>query len=106
MALAHGLVGAMQDITARKQLSDAMERSNELLTNVIESLPCALSVIDADGMLQVANTEFGRVFGLPPHLCQPGVTRFDDMVRFSALRGDFGPGRHRGAGARYHLHGQ
>ena len=90
--VAHGLVGAMQDITARKQLADAMERTNELLTNVIESLPCALSVIDADGLLQLANTEFGRVFGLPPHLCQPGVTRFEDMVRFNAQRGDFGPG--------------
>jgi PAS domain S-box-containing protein len=90
--IAHGLVGAMQDITARKQLADAMERTNELLTNVIESLPCALSVIDANGLLQLANTEFSRVFGLPAHLCQPGVTRFEDMVRFNAQRGDFGPG--------------
>ena len=90
--VSHGLVGAMQDITARKQLADAMERTNELLTNVIESLPCALSVIDANGLLQLANTEFGRLFGLPAHLCQPGVTRFEDMVRFNARRGDFGPG--------------
>ena len=87
-----GLVGAMQDVTAAKQLSAAMERSNELLTNVIESLPCALSVIDADGVLLVANTEFGRLFGLPAHLRQPGVSRFEDMVRFNAERGDYGPG--------------
>ena len=90
--ISHGLMGAMQDITARKQLADTMERTNELLTNVIESLPCALSVIDANGLLQLANTEFGRLFGLPDHLCQPGVTRFEDMVRFNAQRGDFGPG--------------
>jgi PAS domain S-box-containing protein len=90
--LPHKLVGAMQDITARKQLSDAMERSNELLNNVIESLPCALSVVDSQGKLVVANTEFGRLFSLPPHLRQPGITRFADMVRFSAVRGDFGPG--------------
>ena len=88
----HKLVGAMQDVSARKQLSDAMERSNELLNNVIESLPCALSVVDSQGQLALANTEFGRLFSLPPHLCQPGVTRFADMVRFSAVRGDFGPG--------------
>ncbi len=88
----HKLVGAVQDVTARKQLSEAMERSNELLNNVIESLPCALSVVDSQGKLLVANTEFGRLFSLPPHLCQPGVTRFADMVRFSAVRGDFGPG--------------
>ncbi|MDM7942899.1 MAG: response regulator [Hydrogenophaga sp.] len=87
-----GLVGAMQDVTAARQLSEAMERSHELLTNVIESLPCALSMIGADGRLLVANTEFGRLFGLPAHLCQPGVSRFEDMVRFNAERGDFGPG--------------
>jgi len=86
------LVGAVQDVTARKLLSEAMERSNALLNNVIESLPCALSVVDSQGKLLVANTEFGRMFSLPPHLCQPGVTRFADMVRFSAVRGDFGPG--------------
>ena len=90
--VAHGLFGAMQDITAAKALSEAMERSNELLTSVIESLPGALSVIDADGRLLVANTEFGRLFGLPPELCEPGVSRFEDMVRFSVVRGDFGPG--------------
>ncbi|MDP2015574.1 response regulator [Hydrogenophaga sp.] len=89
---ARGLVGAMQDITAAKQLSEAVERNNELLTNVIESLPCALSVIDADGRLLVANTGLGRLFGLPADLCQPGVSRFEDMVRFNVERGDFGPG--------------
>jgi PAS domain S-box-containing protein len=90
--LPHKLVGAVQDVTARKLLSEAMERSNELLNNVIESLPCALSVVDSQGKLLLANTEFGRLFSLPPHLRQPGVTRFADMVRFSAVRGDFGPG--------------
>ncbi|KRC05197.1 hypothetical protein ASE11_24285 [Hydrogenophaga sp. Root209] len=90
--VARGLVGAIQDITAAKQLTDAMERSNELLTNVIESLPCALSVIGADGVLMVANTDFGRLFRLPAHLRQPGVSRFEDMVRFSAEQGDYGPG--------------
>ena len=90
--VARGLFGTLQDITVAKQLSEAMERSNELLTSVIESLPGALSVIDADGRLRVANTEFGRLLGLPPQLCEPGVSRFEDMVRFSAVRGDFGPG--------------
>ncbi len=86
------LIGTMQDVTAARQMSEAMERNNELLINVIEGLPCALSVVDADGRLQLANTQFERLFGLPAHLCQPGVTRFEDMVRFNAERGDFGPG--------------
>jgi two-component system sensor histidine kinase/response regulator len=86
------LVGAIQDITAAKQLSSAIQRNNELLTSIIESLPCALSVVDDQGLLIVANTEFGRLFALPPHLCKAGDTRFEDIVRFSAERGDFGAG--------------
>ena len=88
----HSLVGALQDITSAKHLSEAMERNNELLTHVIESLPCALSVVDADGRLVVANTSLRPLFGLPEHLCRPGETRFEDMVRFNVERGDFGPG--------------
>ncbi len=86
------LIGAIQDITAAKQLSTAIQRTNELLASIIESLPCALSVVDAQGLLIVANTEFGRLFALPPHLCKAGETRFEDMVRFCAERGDHGEG--------------
>jgi two-component system, sensor histidine kinase and response regulator len=86
------LIGAIQDITAAKQLSTAIQRTNELLTSIIESLPCALSVIDDQGRLVVANTEFGQLFALPPHLCKAGETYFEDMVRFCAERGDHGEG--------------
>ena len=86
------LVGAIQDITAAKQLSTAIQQTNELLTSIIESLPCALSVVDDQGLLVVANTEFGRLFGLPPRLCMAGETRFEDMLRFTAERGDHGEG--------------
>jgi two-component system sensor histidine kinase/response regulator len=86
------LIGAIQDITAARQLSTAIQRTNDLLTSIIESLPCALSVIDDQGRLVVANTEFGRLFALPPHMCKAGETRFEDMVRFCAERGDHGEG--------------
>jgi PAS domain S-box-containing protein len=86
------VVGAIQDITAARQLSAAMQHTNDLLASIIESLPCALSVVDDGGRLIVANTEFGRLFELPPYLCKAGETRFEDIVRFSAERGDFGKG--------------
>ena len=86
------LVGVILDITAATQLSTAIQRSNDLLASIIESLPCALSVVDNQGALIVANTEFGRVFELPARLCIAGETRFEDIVRFSAERGDFGQG--------------
>ena len=86
------LTGALQDITASKELSSALQRSNDLLSSVIESLPCALSVVDAQGVLAMANTEFGHRFELPEHLRQPGYSRFEDIVRYSAERGDYGPG--------------
>ncbi|MGE0351038.1 response regulator [Hydrogenophaga sp.] len=86
------LTGALQDITASKELSGALQRTNDLLSGVIESLPCALSVVDGDGVLVMANTEFGQRFELPEHLRQTGKTRFEDIVYYSAERGDYGPG--------------
>ncbi|MGV3727641.1 response regulator [Hydrogenophaga sp.] len=87
---ARRLVGAIQDITASKQLSSAIQHTNQLLKNIIESLPCALSVVDEDGRLIVANAGFGHLFRLPAHLLKTGETRYVDIVRFAVERGDFG----------------
>ncbi|MGV3726460.1 response regulator [Hydrogenophaga sp.] len=84
------VVGAIQDITASRQLSTAIQHTNLLLKNIIESLPCALSVIDGKGCLIVSNAEFGRLFQLPSHLCVAGESLFEDIVRFTVERGDFG----------------
>ena len=86
------VLGAFQDITARRDMADQIRRSNALLATVLESLPCGLSVFNGDLQLTLCNDEFGRLLELPPALCQPGQVNFEDVIRFNATRGEYGDG--------------
>jgi two-component system, sensor histidine kinase and response regulator len=85
------MVGALQDITERRAMEAELRSKNELVTSVIENLPCGLSVFDAELNLVVANQEYRRLLDFPDHLFEVQPTRFEDLIRFNALRGDYGP---------------
>ena len=84
------LIGAFQDITARRAMALALQRKSELVSSVIENLPCGLSVFDAELNLVAANREFGRLLDLPAALFEAPATRFEDIIRFNAARGEYG----------------
>jgi two-component system, sensor histidine kinase and response regulator len=86
------LVGTFQDVTARHLLEAEVQRKSELVTSVIENLPCGLSVFDADLLLVASNTEFRRLLDFPDTLFANEPTRFEDVIRFNAERGEYGPG--------------
>ena len=86
------LVGAFQDITARRLLDEQLRRSNEIMAGVIENLPCGLSVLDADLRLVAQNAEFRRLLDLPDQLFAGAETGFEQIIRFNAERGEYGPG--------------
>jgi len=84
------IVGAFQDITARRRLESELRQRNALLDSVVEAMPCALSVFDAELGLVLHNAEFGRLLGFPPALLErPGVG-YEDFIRFNAARGEYG----------------
>ena len=84
------IVGALQDITARRAMEAQLRRTNELVTSVIENLPCGLSVFDADLRLVTANREFRRLLDLPNSLFDGPGTQFEDIIHFNAARGEYG----------------
>jgi PAS domain S-box-containing protein len=89
------LIGFMEigtDITERRALDEELRRSNELMTGVLQSLPCGLSVFDGELRLVVHNSQFRRLLDLPDALFDTRGTGFDRFVRLSAERGDYGPG--------------
>jgi PAS domain S-box-containing protein len=86
-----GFMAVELDITERREMAAALEGSNQLLHSVLENLPCGLAVFDADLTLRMSNRAVSRLLALPPHLVQPGRTRFEDVVRYCAGRGDHGP---------------
>ena len=63
----------------------------QLLASVVENLPCGLSVFDEAHRLVLHNHHFRELLEYPEHLFQ-GQPRFEDFLRFNALRGDYGPG--------------
>ncbi|MBC7716239.1 MAG: PAS-domain containing protein, partial [Pseudorhodobacter sp.] len=86
------LFGAFQDITARRAMEAELRAKNELVNSVLENLPCGLSVFDADLKLQAANTEFRRLLDFPDALFDQPELSFEDVIRFNAQRGEYGPG--------------
>ena len=86
------IAGTHMDISARRELEAAVQRNNELLTSVLEGLPCGLSVFDRNLKLVAANREFRRLLDLPDALVDRPQVGFEDIVRFNAERGEYGPG--------------
>ena len=86
------LVGTFQDVTARRLLQAEVHRHSERLSSVIENLPCGLIVFDAELKLVAANGEVRRLLGLPDALFAGPTTHFEDVIRFNAERGEYGPG--------------
>ena len=57
------MLGAVLDITSRKQAEEALRRANDRLNAVIQSSPLAISTLDADGIVRSWNPAAERLFG-------------------------------------------
>ncbi|MCV2352276.1 PAS-domain containing protein [Paucibacter sp. Y2R2-4] len=86
------IVGTYQDITERRALEAETKRSHQVLQSVLENLPCALSVFDADLKLQAYNQQFLSLLEFPASLFETQPVRFEDIIRFNAARGEYGHG--------------
>ncbi len=80
------LVGALQDITARRALEADLRRNNEVMSTVLESLPCGLSVFDADMNLTTSNRQLREVLALPDSMFNQMPLHFEALVRQNATR--------------------
>ncbi len=84
------MAGTHTDISERKQVEATLARNNQLLSNIMASLPCGLSVFDAELKLIAANAEFRRLLDLPDALFEARTTTMADIIRFNAQRGEYG----------------
>ncbi len=81
-----------RDISERKHIEEKLLRQYKLLSAIIENFPGAISLVDADLRLTAHNRLFGRLLDFPDSLLSKPDVRFEDIIRFNALRGDYGPG--------------
>jgi PAS domain S-box-containing protein len=86
------LVGTLLDITTYKALRDELVAANQLLTNVVDSLPCGLSVFDGELHLIAHNRQFRTLQDFPNSLFSAPVVTFESLIRHNAQRGDYGDG--------------
>ncbi|MCV2370387.1 PAS-domain containing protein [Roseateles oligotrophus] len=86
------LVGTYQDVTQQRLLEADIKRSHAVLRSVLDNLPCALSVFDADLQLLAYNQQFLGMLEFPASLFAGPSTSFESIIRFNAARGEYGSG--------------
>jgi len=80
------VVGSWSDVTERKEAEIARRRSEQRLTDAIESISEGFSLYDAEDRLVVCNTAYGEL--LYPGLSAPRPgTPYETLIRSSAERG-------------------
>jgi PAS domain S-box-containing protein len=84
------LVGALQDVTEQHQLQAELRRNNEILSSVMESLPCGLSVFDGELTLMATNSELRRLLEFPDAWFEGERVHFDQVIDHNAQRGEYG----------------
>ena len=85
---------AMSGKSALKLLDDAsaaIQSSRDQLQHALDHARQGITVFDNNLALTAWNREFADLFDLPPSMMRVGVG-LDEIVRFNAARGAYGPG--------------
>ncbi len=88
----HGLIGVIVDITERKRVEEQMRQHDNRLSAIIENFPGGVSMIDTDMRLVAYNQQFKQLLDFPDSLFEKPDLALDDILRFNAQRGEYGPG--------------
>jgi signal transduction histidine kinase len=80
-----GAMRLLDDATA------AIQYNHGLLLSTLENVGQGISVFDHDLRLACWNRQFRDLLDLPPALTRVGVS-LEEIVRFNAFRGEYGPG--------------
>ena len=87
-----GLVVSGSDISEHKTQEERQRRQQELLHQVINSLPSGIALFDKDLQLALYNREALRLLDLPEELTAQSPVSLESIFRFDARRGEYGPG--------------
>ena len=85
-----GYRGTGTDITAQKKAEQILAEQSMLLETTFESISQGIVVYDSNLKVTAFNQKYDELCGYPPGFLRLG-TSFEDIVRFRAERGDYGP---------------
>jgi PAS domain S-box-containing protein len=86
-----GFFALVEDISKRKQTEAALAAKTELLRDTFDNMAEGISIVDRNLRLAGWNRRFAELLGFPESLLHENTT-FADIIRFNALRGEYGPG--------------
>lgn len=86
------LVGIFQDISQRRRLEDDIRKKNALMRSVLDHIPVGVSVMDSKLNLVERNQLFRTLLDLPESLFASSTVSFESIIRFNAMRGEYGEG--------------
>lgn len=73
-----GMVAAIEDITERKKVEDALKESEAKFRNIFTESPIGIELYDLDGKLREVNAACLRIFGVDDAAQVQGFKLFDD----------------------------
>jgi signal transduction histidine kinase/ActR/RegA family two-component response regulator len=85
------IVGVHTDITELKEREHLINQKSALLQTTLDHMKQGIVVFDASFSLLLFNDKYIEVNKYPDGFVYPR-RKYQDLARFSALRGDFGPG--------------
>lgn len=83
--------GTFHDITGERRAEEAREEVINQLNALLDSLRIGVTVFDQDLRLMFWNDHIYDILGLPRGAVYKFV-RFEDLIRYPASRGEYGPG--------------
>jgi diguanylate cyclase (GGDEF)-like protein/PAS domain S-box-containing protein len=94
-----GHVITHQDVTERQKLLAQLKENNLLLSErtsrlqtIVDNFPGGIAFLDEDLRIVLWNEKARRLLDLPESLFAKGPPAVEDILRFSAQRGDYGSG--------------
>jgi diguanylate cyclase (GGDEF)-like protein/PAS domain S-box-containing protein len=87
-----GLIGVISDITERKRIEEKLAQHDNMLTAIIDNFPGGISMVDTDLHLIACNKQMKRLLDFPDSVFEKSAPSLEDLFRFNAQRGEYGPG--------------
>ncbi|MDP3898703.1 MAG: diguanylate cyclase [Mesorhizobium sp.] len=87
-----GLEGLAEAIGAIASLVDSQRERIRLLEAVVDNFPGGISLFDRDLRMVLCNEQQKTLLDYPPDLMAGGYPSMEDLFRFNATRGEYGPG--------------
>ena len=87
-----GFVTIYTDVSDGKKAEEQLIRQRDIMKTIIDNFPGAISLFGADLKMLACNEQLKTLLELPTHLFEKSDVHFEEIIRFNANRGEYGPG--------------